>query len=100
MARGAGCVQGLADLELGERQGEESWREVLGEAELGDPRQWVSSGDMEVATGVSSSLSKGLDWEDAAVLGVTAMVGAAARSSREGPAPALPTNQQESAGNR
>lgn len=93
------CVPGHADLDLGgkARRGK---LEVLGEAELGDPRQRVPSGDMEVATGVPSSMSTGPDWEDAAVLGVTVMLGAVAPGSRGGPAPALPANQQESAGNR
>ena len=55
---------------------------------------------MEVATGVSSSMSTGPDWEDAAVLGVTAMLGAAAPGSRGGPASDPPANQQRSAENR
>lgn len=55
---------------------------------------------MEVATGVSSSLSTDPDREDAAVLGVIAMLGAAASDSRGGLASDLPANQQGSAGNR
>lgn len=41
-----------------------------------------------------SSLSIGPGPEDAVVLGVTAMLGAAAPSPREGPAPALSVDQQ------
>lgn len=73
---------------------------VLGKVELGDARQWVPSEDMEVTTGIPGSVSTGPGQEDAAVLGVTAMLGAAAPGPRGGPAPAFPASQQGAAENR
>ena len=70
---------------------------ALGEAELGEARQWLPS---EVASGVPSSVSPGPGQEDAAVLGVTAMLGAAAPGPGGGPALSLLVLQQGSAGNR
>lgn len=82
------------ELELEGEAREGKLEMVLGEAELGGARQWVPSEDMEVATGIPSSVSTGPGQQEAAVLRVIAMLGAAAPGPRGGPAPAFPVGQQ------
>lgn len=55
---------------------------ALEEADLGEAGQWVPAEAMEVAGGVPSPVSPGPGREDAAVLGATALLGAAAPGPR------------------
>lgn len=75
-------------------KGGKAGRTVLGEAELGEPTQWAQWAHR------GGSVSTGPAGKDAAVLGVTAMLGTTVPDSRGGPAPALPANQQGSGENR
>ena len=100
MVGGTGCVQGLVALERGAEARKESWRDGSEEAELGEAGQWVPAEAMEVAGGVPSPVSPGPGQEDAAVLGATALLGAAAPGPRRSPALRLHAHQHGSAGDR
>lgn len=66
----------------GRSEGRETGEMALEQAELGEAGQWVPTEDMEMASGVPSPVSPGPGQEDAAVLGVTALLGAAAPGPR------------------
>lgn len=86
MVGGTGCVQGLVAREQGGEARKESWRdEAPRRGRAGRSWQWVPTEAMEVAGGVPSPVSPGPGHEDAAVLGATALLRAAAPGPRAKP---------------
>ena len=100
MVGGTGCVQGLVAREQRGEARKESWRDGSRRGRAGRSWQWVPTEAMEVASGVPSPVSPGPGHEDAAVLGATALLGAAAPGPRRSPALRLHAHQQGSAGDR